>query len=69
MRAATANGGRSAFGGYFPMPTAGPGGQCIETSYGHFMEPVRSNSCTRIVADLKASCETALSPERYTDIR
>ena len=69
MRAATANGGRSAFGGYFPMPTPGPGGQCVETSYGRFMEPVRSNSCARVVDDLQTSCETALSPQRFVDVR
>lgn len=69
MRAATANGGRSAFGGYFPVPTPGPGGQCVETSYGRFMEPVRSNSCARVVEDLETSCETALSPQRFVDVR
>lgn len=69
MRAATASGGRSAFGGYFPVPTAGPGEQCVETSYGRFMEPVRSNSCVRVVPDLEASCETALSPQRFADLR
>ena len=46
----------AAYGGYLPIPIAGPDGNCIETSYARFMEPVRSNTCVRMSSNLEKDC-------------
>ena len=69
MRAATEDAGpRAAFGGFLPMPTAGPDGQCTEQNYAHFKEPVRENSCVRVVEDLGESCERDFDARRFTEL-
>jgi hypothetical protein len=69
MRAATEDAGpRAAFGGFLPMPTAGPDGQCTEQNYAHFKEPVRENSCVRVVEDLGESCEREFDARRFTEL-
>ena len=51
-----------------PIPSAGPDGKCIESSYGHFMEPVRKNSCVRSEVDIGRSCESAFDARRFTEL-
>ncbi len=51
MRAANVGGNSSVFGGFLPIPTAGPTGICIDTNFGHFQEPVRDNNCFRAAND------------------
>ena len=50
------------------MPTAGPDGQCTEQNYAHFKEPVRENSCVRVVEDLGESCERDFDARRFTEL-
>jgi hypothetical protein len=76
MGAAVAAGARSAFGGYLPVPTAGQDGRCLESSFGHFMEPVRGNECVRAVkgfldADGATSdkCEVEFDARRFAELR
>jgi hypothetical protein len=69
MRAATEDTGpRAAFGGFLPVPTAGPDGICTENNYGHFMEPVRDNTCVRVAEDLGQSCERDFNARRFTEL-
>ncbi len=70
MPASTPSGDRSVFGGYFPIPTAGPDGRCVDSNYGHFADPVRANSCLREAPSTAAalSCHH-LDARRFADIR
>ena len=47
----------AAYGGYFPLPTAGVDGQCIESSYTTFMTSVRDSTCLRVTDDLEVMTE------------
>ena len=49
------------------MPVASPSGECVESSYATFMEPVRRpNSCLRVTDDLTSSCATMFDARRFT---
>jgi len=64
MRVATGS-----FGGFLPMPTAGFDGQCLDTNYGHFLEPVRGNRCARVVqSDLGRWCGSTLDARRFANL-
>lgn len=55
-----------AFGGFFPLPTAGYGGECSDRNSPLFLRDDETE-CTRYAADLAASCADAFSFARYVD--
>ena len=65
MQAAFASSEVSAFGGFAPLPTAGPDGRCVDTNYMRYRVPVTSNSCPR-----RGTCEGAFDHAAYiSDLR
>eukprot|EP00618_Florenciella_parvula_P017385 CAMPEP_0119503752 /NCGR_PEP_ID=MMETSP1344-20130328/24819_1 /TAXON_ID=236787 /ORGANISM="Florenciella parvula, Strain CCMP2471" /LENGTH=703 /DNA_ID=CAMNT_0007540073 /DNA_START=55 /DNA_END=2166 /DNA_ORIENTATION=- len=56
----------AAYGGFFPVPTAGVDGQCVESSYATFMSPVRDSTCLRVTDDLQATCESVFDAGRFS---
>jgi hypothetical protein len=64
IRAASADGSQPKSGGYMALPTAGPDGQCIDSNYGHFMEPLRGSECVRVVENLDRNCGLVFDASR-----
>lgn len=60
------DGMHAAYGGYFPVPTAGVDGRCVESSYATFMTSVRDSSCLRVTDDLQSACEATFDAGRFT---
>jgi len=68
IRSASADGSQPVNGGYLSLPTAGPDGQCIDSNYGHFMDPVRDSECVRVVENLASDCGRLFDARRVAHV-